>query len=54
LTRCSKAALVDFTTTLPDVKTVTAIKKWMHPSADLADFEPLYEGLRQAGMGNSN
>jgi TolB-like protein len=48
----AKAALADFTTTLPDVKTITAIKKWMHPSADLADFEPLYDGLRLAGVGN--
>lgn len=48
----AKAALADFTTTLPDVKTITAIKKWMHPSADLADYEPLYEGLRLAGMSN--
>jgi len=48
----AKAALADFTTTLPDVKTITAIKKWMHPSADLADYEPLYEGLRLAGVSN--
>ena len=48
----AKIALGDFTTTLPDVKTITAIKKWLHPSADLADFEPLYDGLRLAGIGN--
>lgn len=48
----AKTALADFTTTLPDVKTIAAIKKWLHPSADLADFEPLYEGLRLAGLNN--
>ena len=48
----AKIALGDFTATLPDVKTITAIKKWLHPSADLADFEPLYDGLRLAGIGN--
>jgi TolB-like protein len=48
----AKAALADFTATLPDIKTITAIKRWMHPSADLADFEPLYEGLRIAGVSN--
>jgi TolB-like protein len=48
----AKAALTDFTTTLPDVRTITAIKKWLHPSADLADFEPLYDGLRLAGVAN--
>jgi tetratricopeptide (TPR) repeat protein/TolB-like protein len=47
----AKAAMADFTTTLPEVKTITAIKKWLHPSADLADFEPLYDGLRLAGIG---
>lgn len=46
----AKGALADFTTTLPEVKTITAIKEWMHPSADLADFEPLYDGLRLAGV----
>jgi tetratricopeptide (TPR) repeat protein len=47
----AKAAIADFSTTLPDVKTITAIRKWLHPSADLADFEPLYDGLRLAGIG---
>ncbi len=47
----AKAALADFETTLPGVNSITAIRKWIHPSADLADFEPLYEGLRLAGVG---
>jgi len=46
----AKAAFEDFTATLPDVRTITAIKKWLHPSADLADFEPMYAGLRMAGI----
>jgi tetratricopeptide (TPR) repeat protein len=48
----AKATWTDFTTTLPEVTTIAAIKKWMHPSADLADFEPLYDGLRMAGIAN--
>lgn len=48
----AKAALADFTTTLPQVTTIAAMKKWVHPSADLADFEPLYDGLRLAGVSN--
>jgi TolB-like protein len=48
----AKTALDDFKTNLPDVKTISDIKKWLHPSADLADFEPLYEGLRLAAVGN--
>jgi TolB-like protein/tetratricopeptide (TPR) repeat protein len=46
----AKAAFADFTTTLPEVKTISAIKKWMHPSADLADYGPLYDGLKLAGV----
>jgi tetratricopeptide (TPR) repeat protein len=49
----AKAALDDFKMNLPNVKTIADIKKWLHPSADLADFEPLYEGLRLAGVGSS-
>jgi TolB-like protein len=48
----AKTALDDLKTNLPDVKTIADIKKWLHPSADLADFEPLYEGLRLAGISN--
>lgn len=48
----AKTALDDFRTTLPNLKTIADIKKWLHPSADLADFEPLYEGLRLAGVSN--
>ena len=47
----AKIALDDFKTTLPNIKTLSDIKKWLHPAADLADFEPLYEGLRLAGVG---
>jgi tetratricopeptide (TPR) repeat protein len=49
----AKAALEDFRTTLPHVQTIADIKKWLHPSADLADFEPLFDGLRAAGIANN-
>jgi tetratricopeptide (TPR) repeat protein len=48
----AKIALDDFKTTLPNIKTLSDIKKWLHPAADLADFEPLYEDLRLAGVRN--
>lgn len=48
----AKIAIDDFKTNLPSVATIADVKKWLHPSADLADFEPLYEGLRLAGIGN--
>jgi TolB-like protein len=48
----AKIAIDDFKTNLPNVTTIADIKKWLHPSADLADFAPLYEGLRLAGVSN--
>jgi tetratricopeptide (TPR) repeat protein len=46
----AKVALADFNAEVPGVDTIPAIKKWMHPAADLAGYEPLYEGLRMAGV----
>jgi hypothetical protein len=46
----ARAALADFTMLLPELKSLAAIRKWVHPSADLADFEPLYAGLAKAGV----
>jgi len=45
-----KEALTDFKAAVPGVDTIPAIKKWMHPAADLAGYEPLYDGLRLAGV----
>jgi tetratricopeptide (TPR) repeat protein len=46
----AKAALADFNAAVPGVQTISAIRKWMHPGAELAGYEPLYEGLRLAGV----
>src|SRR5262249_34881092 len=46
----AKAAFEDFKSSVPSATTITAIKKWMHPSADLSGYEPLFEGLRMAGI----
>jgi tetratricopeptide (TPR) repeat protein len=46
----AKAALADFNTAVPGVTTLSAIRKWMHPGAELAGYEPLFEGLRLAGV----
>jgi len=46
----AKAAMADFNAAVPTARTMSAIKKWMHPGADLADYEPLFEGLRLAGV----
>ena len=46
----AKAALADFNAAVPGVLTIAAMKKWLHPAADLAGYEPLFEGLRLAGV----
>jgi hypothetical protein len=44
------AAFEDFKAAIPDVATLSQIKKWMYPAADLYGFKPLYEGSRLAGI----
>jgi len=46
----AKAAMADFNAAVPDVRTISAIRRWMHPGADLAAYEPLFDGLRLAGV----
>lgn len=44
------AALADFRAAVPGVETISATRRWLHPLADLAGYEPLFDGLRLAGM----
>lgn len=46
----AQAALADSDAAVPNTKTIAAIKKWMYSTAFLAGYEPLYEGLRMAGV----
>lgn len=46
----AKATLTDFNAAVPHVTTITQMKQWLHPTADLYGFEPLFEGLRLAGV----
>jgi tetratricopeptide (TPR) repeat protein len=46
----AQAALVDFDASVPNIKTIAAMKKWVWPTAALAGYEPLYDGLRKAGV----
>jgi tetratricopeptide (TPR) repeat protein len=46
----ARVALSDFNAAVPGVRTVSAIRKWIHPGAELAGYEPLFEGLRLAGV----
>lgn len=43
-------AIADFRSAVPGVTTIGEIKAWMRPTAPLAGYEPLYDGLRMAGV----
>jgi hypothetical protein len=43
-------AMADFRSGVPGVATIGEIKAWMRPTAPLAGYEPLYDGLRMAGL----
>jgi tetratricopeptide (TPR) repeat protein len=45
-----KTALADLTTSVPALTSLTAVRKWMYPEASLYGYEPLFEGLRLAGL----
>lgn len=46
----AKKALGEFNAAVPGVDTIGAIKGWVRPTAPLAAHEPLYDGLRKAGV----
>ena len=45
----SKSAVADLANA-PGLTSITAVRKWMHPQADLFGYEPLLDGLRLAGL----
>ncbi|HEY8244771.1 MAG TPA: adenylate/guanylate cyclase domain-containing protein, partial [Casimicrobiaceae bacterium] len=46
----ARQAIADFRVSVPTVASIAQIREWMHPAANLAGFEPLYDGLRRAGV----
>ena len=46
----AEKVLADFRAAVPEVESIAAIKAWMRPTAPLAGYEPLYDGLRLAGV----
>jgi tetratricopeptide (TPR) repeat protein len=46
----AREALQDFWTAVPNVRSIAQIRQWMYPTADLYGFEPLFEGLKLAGV----
>jgi tetratricopeptide (TPR) repeat protein len=46
----AKAAIEDLKNAVPALTSITAVRKWMHPQANLYGYEPLFDGLRLAGL----
>lgn len=49
-TSTATSALADLRESVPQLTTISSIRKWMHPQADLYGYEPLFDGLRLAGL----
>lgn len=46
------AALSDLAISVPELTSLGAIRKWMSPQSYLSGYEPLFEGLKLAGLHN--
>jgi tetratricopeptide (TPR) repeat protein len=46
----AKIAMADFIKAVPQATTISAIRKWIYPTADLYEVESLFDGLRLAGI----
>ena len=46
----ARAALADLQVLVPRLTTLSAVRQWIRPNADLAGYEPLYAGLKLAGL----
>ena len=46
----ARAALADFNAAVPGIDSIAAMRKWIYPTANLYGFEPLFEGLKLAGV----
>jgi len=46
----AKSALADLEAATPGLTSVTAVRNWIHPQANLHGYEPLFDGPRLAGL----
>jgi tetratricopeptide (TPR) repeat protein len=46
----AKSAIDDLKASVPGLDSIAAIRKWLYPHADLYGYEPLFEGLKLAGL----
>jgi hypothetical protein len=44
------AGIADLQESVPGLTSLSSIRKWIHPQADLYGYEPLFDGLRLAGL----
>jgi len=44
------AAMAEFRSSVPQATTITALRSWIYPTSELYGFEPLFDGLRLAGV----
>ena len=46
----ARSAIGDLRAAVPGLDSISAVRKWLYPHADLYGYEPLFEGLKLAGM----
>jgi tetratricopeptide (TPR) repeat protein len=46
----ARSALGDLSAAVPGLDSIAAVRKWLYPHADLYGYEPLFEGLKLAGL----
>jgi hypothetical protein len=44
------AEISDLNESVSGLTSIASIRKWIHPQADLYGYEPLFDGLRLAGL----
>jgi tetratricopeptide (TPR) repeat protein len=44
------AVMTEFRSSVPQATTITALRSWIYPTSELYGFEPLFDGLRLAGV----
>jgi tetratricopeptide (TPR) repeat protein len=48
----ARSAIGDLRASVPGLDSISAVRKWLYPHADLYGYEPLFEGLKLAGLGD--
>jgi len=46
----AKSAIADLANAAPGLTSIYAVRKWIHPQANLYGYKPLFDDLRLAGL----